>query len=322
MQPIAGVDTLMSPQSISRSTRGSPGGTEPVNLWTRIQDLLERVSTYNPVDVVIEMAVIWIILYGIVRFVRGTRAAGALRGMFVLLLMLVLAAVLLRTFGADRFQRLTFLSDRFLAIVAIALVVVFQPELRRGLIRLGEAGFFRSRTGEIAQTVDAIVEASAYLSKAQFGALIVLERQVGLAGLTEGGTQLNAEVSARLLQTIFYPGTALHDLAVVVRGTVVHAAGVQLPLADPEDMPDASFGSRHRAAVGLSRECDALVVIVSEETGAIRLCERGELGKPLTPDQLRSRLRDRLEQVPPEQGQTARDKAELEEVVETEVPTT
>lgn len=293
-----------------------------MNLWTRIQDLLERVNTYNPVDVIIELAVIWILLYGIVRFVRGTRAAGALRGMFVLLLMLVLAAVLLRTFGADRFQRLTFLSDRFLAIVAIALVVVFQPELRRGLIRLGEAGFFRSRTGEIAQTVDAIVEASAYLAKAQFGALIVLERQVGLAGLTEGGTQLNAEVSARLLQSIFYPGTALHDLAVVVRGTVVHAAGVQLPLADPEDMPDASFGSRHRAAVGLTRECDALVVIVSEETGSIRLCERGELGKPLTPDQLRSKLRDRLEQVPPEQGQTARDKADFEEVAEAEVPST
>lgn len=300
----------------------SPRRTEPVNLWTRIQDLLERVAHYSPLDVFIEMVVIWAILFGIVRFVRGTRAAGALRGMFVLLLGLVLAAVLLRTFGAERFLRLTFLSDRFLAIVAIALVVVFQPELRRGLIRLGEAGFFRLRTGEIAQTVDAVVEASAYLSKARFGALIVLERQVGLAGLTEGGTTLKAEVSARLLQTIFYPGTALHDLAVVIRGTVIHSAGVQLPLAEAEEMPDPSFGSRHRAAVGLASECDALVVIVSEETGAIRLCERGALGRPLTPDQLRSKLRDRLERVPAEQGQTAQEQAEQDEssVGEAETP--
>src|SRR6185369_12086858 len=109
---------------------------------------------------------------------------------------------------------------------------------------------------------------------ARFGALIVLERQVGLAGVAEGGTVLNADLSARLLQTIFFPGSALHDLAVIVRGKTIQAAGVQLPLAEPADMPDASLGSRHRAAVGITKECDSIAVVVSEETGSIRLADR------------------------------------------------
>ncbi|MCK6477474.1 MAG: DNA integrity scanning protein DisA nucleotide-binding domain protein, partial [Phycisphaerales bacterium] len=112
-----------------------------------------------------------------------------------------------------------------------------------------------------------------YLSRARFGGLIVIERSVGVSGLIEGGTVINAELSSRLLQTIFFPGSALHDLAVIVKGRRVHAAGVQLPLADPTDMPDPRLGSRHRAAIGLSKECDALIVVISEETGSVRIAE-------------------------------------------------
>src|SRR5690606_20805891 len=192
------------------------------------------------------------------------------------------------------------------------LVVVFQPELRRALTRLGEAPFFRSTPGEIAEVVDAVVDACAYFSKAKFGALIVIERQVRLEGLIEGGTRLDARISSRLLQTIFFPSTALHDLAVIIRGSVIHAAGVQLPMADPADMPDPRLGARHRAAVGLTKECDALVILVSEETGYIRLVERGRLTDGLSADALREELSARLRREPPNKGATASDEAEGE----------
>lgn len=263
----------------------------------RIQSLWHRLAAYNPVEVAIELLLIGVVVYAIVRFVRGTRAAGALKALFFILIIATLVARVAG--GGETFRRLAFLYDRFLALVTIGLLVIFQPELRRALIRLGESPLFRMRSGEIATAVDAIADACAYLSKARFGAIIVVERQNALASLVEGGTVLGAELTARLLQTIFFPGTALHDLAVVVKGNVVHAAGVQLPLAEPSEMPDPTLGSRHRAAVGLTRETDALVVVVSEESGAIRIAERGELSEPMDAANLRDELIRRLHQEPP-----------------------
>jgi diadenylate cyclase len=275
-----------------------------VNL-NRLNALLNRLASYPPWEVAIELLLIGLVVYTIFRFVRGTRAAGALKGLF---LVLIFATVVARVIGAgETFQRLAFLYDRFLAIVAVGLLVIFQPELRRGLIRLGEATFFRQSTSAIAQTVDSMVEACTYFSRSRFGAIIVIQRQVPLRGLVEGGTLLGAELSSRLLQTIFFPGTALHDLAVVVKGNLIVAAGVQLPLAEPTDMPDPRLGSRHRAAVGLTKECDAIVVVVSEETGEIRLSERGQLSGPYKPEALRDQLLERLRlqssaDPPPEAG--------------------
>lgn len=249
-------------------------------------------STYSPVSVLVELVIIWLVVLMIVRFVQGTRAAGAIKAVLGVLLVMTLLVQILG--GDSTLPRLVVLYDRLLAVVVIGLVVIFQPELRRALIRLGEAPLLRSNTDSVGQVVDPIVEAAAYFSKSRFGAIIVIERRVGLAGLVEGGTRLDAELSAPMLQTIFFPGTALHDLAVVIRGKVIHAAGVQLPMADPEEMPDASYGARHRAAVGLTKETDALVVVVSEETGAIRLVERGRLGVALTAEELGEALRDRV----------------------------
>lgn len=276
-----------------------------------LQDLLDRLSTYPWWGVAIEFVLIWLVVFAVVRFVQGTRAAGALKGIFVIFLVVFVLVLLARnlTSGAA-FTRIGLLGDKGLAVIAVVLAVVFQPELRRALIRLGEAPFFRSSPTELTYIVDQIAEACAYLSKARFGALIVLERQSGLQGLTEGGTKLNAEVSARLLEAIFFPGSALHDLAVVIRGKVVHAAGVQLPLAEPGDMPDPQLGSRHRAAVGLSRECDAVVVIVSEETGLVRVSERGTVSPGLSRDELRNELMVRLSRVPLAEGLT---EAEIEQ---------
>ncbi|MDQ7013864.1 MAG: diadenylate cyclase [Planctomycetota bacterium] len=279
-------------------------------MWSRIVELIERLGSYSVPSVLFELAVIWVLVLLVVRFVEGTRAAGALKGALVLL---VVGTVLVQIIGGrDAFPRLAYLYERGLAVVAIGLVVVFQPELRRALVRLGETSLLRSDTSGVSAVVEPLIEACGYLSKSRFGALIVIERQVGLRGLIEGGTVLDSVLSARLLQTIFFPGTALHDLAVVVKGRVVHAAGVQLPLADPSEMPDRTLGSRHRAAVGLSKECDALVLAVSEETGAIRLVERGKLGNPLTLDELRAELSQRLGEsgTSAPEGQTAAESAE------------
>ncbi len=258
----------------------------------RLHGLLERLQTYPPVVLAVELLFIWVVVYAIVRFVQGTRAAGALKGVLVLMVFLAIAARVLGHAGA--FQRLALLYDRVLAFVAIGMIVIFQPELRRAVVRLGETSFFRSTPKDIVHIVDEISEAVAYLAKAKFGAIIVIERQIGLSGVVEGGTVLNAELNSRLLQTIFFPGSALHDLAVVIKGRVIHSAGVQLPLAEPADMPDPALGSRHRAAVGVSKECDAIVVVVSEETGRVRIAERGRLTDGMSPAELRVELAARL----------------------------
>ncbi len=213
--------------------------------------LIERLRTYPVWQVVIELIVIWFIVLLLVRVVREARTARPLKTLFFVLLS---AALIIRVFGSrDSFQRLGFLYDNFLWLFAVMLIVVFQPEIRRGLLRLGERGLFARGIKPETATVDAVTEACLYLSKARFGGLIVIERQVPLKDLIEGGTALHAHVSSRLLQTIFFPGSALHDLAVVIKGDEIVAAGVQLPLDEESDVPDASLGSRHRGAgLGLS----------------------------------------------------------------------
>lgn len=261
--------------------------------FSRTIRLIQRLGTYSPWQVALELAVIWVLAFIVVRFVKGTRAAGALKGT---LLLVVMATLLVRILGQqESFQRLKFLYENFLTLLAITLIVVFQPELRRGLIRLGEAPILRrGHTGGVHDVAAAVCQAAAYLSKARFGGLIVFERETSLKPLVEGGTPIHGRVSARLLQTIFFPGSALHDLAVVIKGAEIVAAGVQLPLAEPDEMPDPSLGSRHRAAVGVTKEGDALVVSVSEETGTISIAERGRLEQGLTIDQLRTELETRL----------------------------
>lgn len=265
----------------------------------RLNRLLERLQAYPWWQVLLEIAVIWMVVYVVIRFVQGTRAAGALK---VTLLLLVATTLVVRILGhQEALQRLKFLYDHFLTLLAVTLIVVFQPELRRGLIRLGEAPLRRRSHAGSGAMADAVADACMYLSRNKFGALMVVEREVGLRSQTESGTTLNARLSSRLLKTIFYPGSALHDLAVILRqsstgagGGEVVAAGVQLPLAEPEEMPDPSLGSRHRAAVGVTKDSDAIVIVVSEESGTISIAERGRLEAVYEPLKLREVLRARL----------------------------
>ncbi len=258
--------------------------------FEKLYQLVDRLEFYlrtQPHVVLIELAVIWVVVYIIVRFLRGTRGAGVIKGVFLLLFIGTLAILI---FGQETtFERLNFLYSNFLAFASFVLVVVFQPELRRALVRLGEARLFRGGGLRKARVIDEILNAVDYLSTNKVGALIAIERQVGLRGIVDLGTLLDAEVSSNLLKTIFWPGSALHDMGVVVRGDRLVAAGVQFPLAEGEDIPQ-ELGSRHRAAIGLSQEADALVVVVSEETGTISIAERGELTRGLTIDELRDSL--------------------------------
>ncbi|HCT46538.1 MAG: TIGR00159 family protein [Phycisphaerae bacterium] len=275
----------------------------------RLQDLLNRLGSYNWWEVLIEFALIWLVVFAVLRFVQGTRAARALKG---LLFILIVGTLFVRFFGDDLFARIAYLYDRVLAVIAIALVVIFQPELRRALIRLGETRFMHSGHEGAEKVAAELAPACVFLSKARFGAIVVIERRVGLKSLIEGGTVLNAVISAPLIQTIFHPGSALHDLAVVIRGDKVHSAGVQLPMASANEIEDQSLGSRHRAAIGVTRESDALVIVVSEETGKIRIAERGLLGSPIEPSMLQQVIEERLGHQPPEveAAETGEDKEE------------
>jgi diadenylate cyclase len=159
------------------------------------------------------------------------------------------------------------------------------------LIRIGQAGSFsRSSHHQLAQTVEEIISAVSALAEKKIGAIIVLERRVALGEFTEMGIQMDSKIKSALLKTIFYPGTALHDLAVVIRGDRIVAARVQLPLAEIGGFTGGALGSRHRAAIGITTGSDAVAIVVSEETGTISIAEDGRLDRHITEEELRKRL--------------------------------
>jgi diadenylate cyclase len=172
---------------------------------------------------------------------------------------------------------ISLIFKEFATVWAIAIVILFQPELRRFLIHMGNnpivARLFPLRSVELVEEIASAAEA---LSRRQYGGLFVLTREVGLRGVLETGVRLQSEVSQELLVSIFFPRTPLHDGAVVISGTIIQAAKCILPLSNNPDI-DGNLGTRHRAALGISEESDALVVVVSEETGQISLAEDGRL---------------------------------------------
>ncbi len=247
----------------------------------------QALQTIDLLELLLELAVIWVVVYVAYRFLRGTRGAGVLKGFGVLLGLFVLLQVI--GLGTERFARLNYLVDSFVGLVTIMLVVIFQPELRQAAIRLGQAPFLRRSGKDQATGVQAIADAVDLLARGQFGAIIAIERSVRLGGLVEVGQLLDARLSARMLQSIFWPNSPLHDLGVVVRGDRIVAAGVQFPLAEEGTVP-AGLGSRHRAAIGLSAESDAIVVVVSEETGTVSLAVEGRLERPIPTANLVGRI--------------------------------
>src|SRR3954468_18502687 len=245
------------------------------------------VRAYAWWQVAIELFLIGAVVWWVIRFLRGTRGARMLKGVAFVLISLYLIVRLVGTqFGLNRIE---FLYRQFLIFASLATVVVFQPELRRALMRLGETRLFRSWSSQLDDEIDALVEAATFLSRRKIGAVIAIERDVPLGGIAESGTRVAAELTAPLLETIFWPNSPLHDLGVIISGGKVAYAGVQFPLAESGEL-EKELGSRHRAAVGMSQESDAVVLVVSEETGDVSIAERGALIRKLTPDGLRGLL--------------------------------
>jgi diadenylate cyclase len=239
----------------------------------------------------IELLIIGLAVLAVMRFLRGTRGARILRG-FVLLLM---GSTLVVYFVANFFdlERIRVLYPYFVAVLFLVALVAFQPELRRALVKLGAARWFPESSREIDRIIEEVVAAAAYFSKNKIGALIAFERSTQLGALMEDSCRLDAEVSRQLLTTIFWPGTALHDMGLVVSQGRIAAAAVQFPLTEATDL-DPSMGSRHRAAIGLSQESDAVVLVVSEETGTISVVLHGTMRRPLTAESLGQLLREEL----------------------------
>ena len=258
--------------------------------------ILQFFRGYPTWEVLLELAIIWACVYMVFRFLQGTRGAGVIKGFAVVIVLLVLGFQLIGE-SSSVLGRIKYISNQLLSLLAVLLVVVFQPELRQAMIRLGNTRILGRRNPRVTRVADAVTDAVKFLSKNSFGAIMVIERSGRLGGLTENGVQLDALITPRLLETIFWPNSPLHDLAVVIRGDRVVAASVQLPLAETGAITN-QLGSRHRAAVGISTESDCLVVIVSEERGEARLSEYGTLSQPIPMNEFKAALLERLQVTP------------------------
>lgn len=240
---------------------------------------------YDGWAVASELLIIGVVVYSTLRFLQGTRGARLMQG--IGLVVLIAFVVIRKLAGEFGWERIEFLFQYFVGAVFVLVLVVFQPELRRGFMRIGERLWFFSFVKKNSDVIGPIVQAASGLSKKRIGALIAVERVTGLSAIIDTGVTLDAELSSELLNTIFWPGSALHDMGVVVRSGRIAAAGCQFPLAESDDL-DRSLGSRHRAALGLSQEADVVVVVVSEETGAISIAHQGKLYRQLSADEMRS----------------------------------
>jgi len=269
-----------------------PPVTAEVDLFTRVADFLTRFrpSLYNPWIVLAEWLLIGIVVYLVLRFLRGTRGERVFKGFVFLTLSFLVVQLVAQQFGLDR---ISYLYPYFLQAVFLVSLVAFQHELRRLLIRLGETLWWGSRRRASERLVDELVAACGKLSSAKIGALMAVERKTLLGAIVDTGVALDAAVTAELLETIFWPGTPLHDLGVILRQGRVVAAGCQFPLAESGEI-ERALGSRHRAALGLSQESDAIVLVVSEETGTISAAVYGRLVRGFTPDALKRVLRTAL----------------------------
>jgi diadenylate cyclase len=241
----------------------------------------------RPWAALIELLLIGSVVYIVLRFLQGTRGARLVRAVLTILGVSFAVAWLI----AERFEfeRINVLYPYFILGVFLVSLVAFQAELRRMLLRLGQGGWLQQWLKSSDHAIEPIVTAVERLSKKKVGALIAIERGAETGAITETGVRLDAVVSAELLETIFWPGTALHDLGVIVHQERIVAAGCQFPLAESGDV-DRSLGSRHRAALGMCQEVDAVVIVVSEETGTISVAANGRLRRALTIEALRASL--------------------------------
>lgn len=237
-----------------------------------LQDILLTFTRLTNPIAVIDILLVTALIYGLLYLMRGTPAVQLARGIIVIFVGLYF---LINLLPLPAFR---WVVAQSIPVLLIAVPVIFQPEIRRGLERLGRTRFlfgWSTSQPEMTRVIQQVARAAKRLSERRHGALIVFERTTGLQELIETGVSIDSGVTAELLLTIFYPNTALHDGAVIIREDRIVAAACVLPLAG--DVPDQQMGTRHRAALGVTQQTDALVVVVSEETGVISLAYSGRI---------------------------------------------
>ena len=256
-----------------------------------IVQLQGLVSTIGVLDI-IDIVVVAYFLYRVYLMLKNTRAATLVKGLLVLVGFMIICRTL-------NLHVISWLLEKSMTVIMVALPVVFQPELRRALEQIGRGKLFRKGSEldeqEINAMLDAIASATKAMSAAKVGALMVFERATGLVERIETGGPIDGLVSSGLIQNIFVKDTPLHDGAVIIRGNRVVAACCLLPLTENRNLSQ-ELGTRHRAAIGLSEQSDAMVLVVSEETGAISIARNGELMRYLTVDDVKDILRNAIVQ--------------------------
>ncbi len=248
-----------------------------------ILELLSQLTLSSILDIVL----VALIFYGLFYLIQGTRAVQLLRGILVVILVAILAS------NVFQFTALSWLIRNSIPALLVSIPVIFQPELRRALERLGRPGALLARkSSATAATINSISHSASELAKRQFGALMVLEGSTGLQDFADTGVELDARLSTPLLVSIFYKNSSLHDGAVIVRDDRVIAAACMLPLSENPNL-ERDLGTRHRAAVGVTEGTDAIAVVVSEETGAVSVAYNGRLVRRIDEGEL-NRLLHRL----------------------------
>lgn len=259
----------------------------PAQLPENLLDMLPDINLINVVDILL----VALLIYRLILQIRGTRAVQLIKGLIVLLVAATISSWL-------RLNTINWILDKVMAMVIVAIPVVFQPELRRALERLGRGKFFARPLyflGEEAanRLAGELVRAVSMMSKRKIGALIVMERETGIYDYMETGIKIDGVVSAEFLLNIFMPNTPLHDGAVIIRGDRAVAAGCFLPLSENPDL-SKDLGTRHRAGLGISEHSDALAIIVSEETGIVSVAREGRLTRNLDENALKELLENIL----------------------------
>ena len=262
------------------------------DLWQRIAGYFTEIA-YNPfrlVTMVLDVCIVIFVLYKFVKSARHSRVWQLLKGIVFIILITILSDIL-------QFKILNYILTSFMPYGVIALIVIFQPELRRMLEQIGTSKFIRyfgigvekDVASKMKEDIYKIVIAAKELSNEKIGGLIVIERDIQINDIMDSGVRIDADVSPQLLVNLFVPKTPLHDGAVIISNNKIAAAACILPLADDKDMA-TGLGTRHRAALGISRETDAIAVVVSEETGKISIAKDGTLIADLKEDALKNIL--------------------------------
>ncbi|MFP3121431.1 diadenylate cyclase CdaA [Ectobacillus funiculus] len=239
---------------------------------------------------IVDISLVWFVIYKLILVIRGTKAVQLLKGITVIILVSILSYYL-------ELNTLYWMMKQTLPWGFLAVIIIFQPELRRALEQLGRGSIF-SRSSHQVETeqevfLEAVVKATEYMAKRRIGALISIERETGMSDYIETGILMDAHVSSELLINIFIPNTPLHDGAVIIHNDKIKAAACYLPLSESPFI-SKELGTRHRAALGISEVTDSVTVVVSEETGNISLTKNGELHRDLKPAQLQEMLTKEL----------------------------